>query len=129
VSSLGHERVPFVLRDGDWVAVEGFAPLLTAVVGALEQRRAALERGQIAGLCGEADGGDQPALDALFSVQRRKLKVNAWLIRSERDGVVVTEEYRLTGDLPSRPVDDSGSRRLWLTAKGRGQFCFPEGLM
>ena len=65
----------------------------------------------------------------LLQVEQRKLKALSWLIRSERDGVLVSEESRLTGRLPSRPVDDLKLRRLELQAAPGGGFCFPAGLM
>lgn len=130
VSSLGAERVIFVLEGGDWEPESGFAPQLQSVVRSLEKRRAALERGDVSGLCsGKADAGEASELTALLEVSRRRLRVERWLIRSERDGVLVTEEWRLTGDLPERPVDDRGARRLLLQGAPGGEFCFPEGLM
>lgn len=129
VSSLGAERVPFVDR-GDWEPEAGFAPRLVAVVKALEQRRAALERGELSKLCsGRADGGESAELAEWLRVKGRKVRVSRWLIRSERDDVLVTEEWRLSGTLPERPVDVSGARRLLLQVFSGGEFCFPEGLM
>src|SRR5262249_27463270 len=134
VSSLGHERVPFKLTGTGWEPEEGFAPQLTLVVAALERRRRALSAGDMTGLCFDADGGQltRGDLERLLDVRNRALKANAWLIRSERDGVTVAEDYRLTGELPDRPVDEVGTRRLLLQgASGDGgrEFCFPAGLM
>ncbi|MFP2913296.1 hypothetical protein ACLESD_51510, partial [Pyxidicoccus sp. 3LFB2] len=43
VGTAGVERVPFVVRDGDWVPEGSAAPRLLAVVTALESRRRALQ--------------------------------------------------------------------------------------
>jgi hypothetical protein len=130
VSSLGAERVPFKLDGSEWVPQAGFAPRLGGIVRALQARRAALEHGEVASLCsGRADAGESSDLEALLRVGKRKLTAERWLIRSERDEVLVTEEWRLKGELPERPVDDRGSRRLKLQVDPGGEFCFPEGLM
>ncbi len=42
---------------------------------------------------------------------------------------MVSEDYRLSGERPDRPIDDMGTRRLKLQAATGGEFCFPEGLM
>ena len=130
VSSLGAERVPFELDGSWWQPREGLAPRLAAVVRALEKRRRALEKGDLSGLCsGRADAGEGRELDDLLKVQQRKVKATRWLIRSEREDVLVTEEWRVLGTLPERPVDDRGVRRLTLQPAAGGQFCFPAGLM
>jgi hypothetical protein len=130
VSSLGHERVPFVLKDGEWTTPQGFAPRLASVVGAMEKRRRALEAGDLSTLCFDADAGQgtRGDLDTLLRMKHRELKATAWLIRSEREDVTVAEDYRLKGELPERPVDDVGTRRLTLTP-GSATFCFNDGLM
>lgn len=134
VSSLGHERVPFVLTGTGWEPQAGFAPQLAGVVAALERRRRALTEGDVSNVCFDGDAGQltRADLEALLSVRNRSLSSTAWLIRSERDQVTVTEEYRLKGELPERPVDSLGTRRLLLQAAstdGGREFCFPAGLM
>jgi hypothetical protein len=131
VSSLGHERIPFVLKDGEWVASQGFAPRLASIVAALEKRRAALEAGDLSALCFDADAGQgtQTDLDTLLRMKHRELRSTAWLIRSEREDVTVAEDYRLKGELPERPVDDIGTRRLTLQGSASGQLCFAAGLL
>jgi hypothetical protein len=131
VSSLGHERVPFVRKDGDWEPVHGFAPRLASVVATMEKRRRALEAGDLGALCFDADAGQgtQADLDTLLRIKHRELKATAWLIRSERDDVTVAEDYRVKGELPERPVDDIGTRRLTLQGSDSGQLCFAAGLM
>lgn len=135
VSSLGLERVHWRYRDREWEPVEGFAPTLARVVGALEARRRALEAGNLARL-GALQGGEggqllparDEALRALLQVNPRKYRVRAWYIRAEREDVTVSEEYHLSGQLPDRPVDEVGRRRLTLRPGGR-EFFFSSGLM
>lgn len=130
VSSLGYERVPFALRDGTWEASEGWAPRLQKAVEALSARRAALEAYDVAALerlSGGVDGG-LSGLDTLAAMSGRSLKVQAWLLRSEPMGALVSEEAKLTGSLPDRPVEDTAPRRLRLTWDGAG-FFFPEGFL
>lgn len=134
VSSLGLERTPFALEGGRWVAVNGEAPILERAVAALEARRRALESGDrrmLAGLVVSADRARalaNPDLVALLAMSGRKYVSKAWYLRSKREGVVVTEQYRLTGTLPDRPVDEEGRRRLFLVPNG-GKLSFRGGLM
>ncbi|MBX5481466.1 MAG: hypothetical protein IRZ16_06405 [Myxococcaceae bacterium] len=133
VSSLGLEKVPFVRRDGDWRPSHGPAPRLAAIVTALEARRRALESGDVAELrrLSRLTPG-RPLEDAdlvrLLSLARRSYRVESWWIRSERDEVIVTEESRLSGETPDRPVDERRTRRLLLREDG-GEFLFAAGLM
>lgn len=135
VSSLGVERVPFVRRGRDWVPEGLAAPRLAAVVRALESRRQALEAGNREALEGllvrgaEADaGGGEAELERVMALQRRRYRSEAWYLRLERDDVVASEEWRLEGQLPSRPVDEKGQRRLSLVRSGE-EFLFSPGLM
>lgn len=130
VGSLGLEKVPFQFVDGRWGATSGLAPRLSAILRALEARRQALETGDREGLAALSGGtlAPSPELDALLSVSARRLEVKAWLLRSERDEVLVTEEVRVLGTLPDRPVDELQTRRLYLTPGGDG-FLFLRGLM
>lgn len=114
VSSLGLERARYVYRDGEWEPVAGDAPRLAAIVGALEGRRVALSAPQ------PADGGVAP------EVTRRTWRSEAWYLRSEREEVLVTEDYRFQGQAPDRPVDERGSARLTLQEQGDASFSFPE---
>ncbi len=125
VSSLGLERIAFVRRGGAWEPERGYAPRLTAVVLALEQRRVALQGGEFDV---PADGG-AAELATLKAMTRRGYTADAWYIRSEREDVTVSEDYRLEGALPDRPVDERGTRRLTLTEGPRGDFLFQNGLM
>lgn len=135
VSSLGVERVPFVRRGRDWVPEGLVAPRLAAVVRALELRRAALEAGsreRLAALLAPqapAGGGEgEPELARLMELQRRRYRAEAWFLRLERDDAVATEAWRMEGQLPSRPVDERGQRRLSLIRNGE-EFFFSPGLM
>ncbi|MEW6430716.1 MAG: hypothetical protein AB1730_04335 [Myxococcota bacterium] len=120
VSSLGLERARYRFRDGDWAPASSDAPRLLAIVRALEARRTLLNRAEL-----PADAG----LDALRGMTRRVYSSEAWYIRSERGDVLVSEDYRLEGDRPGRPVDERGTRRLSLAEDDAGLFTFPGGLM
>lgn len=132
VSSLGVERVPFVLRDGTWEPEGQAAPRLAAAVTALEGRRRALEAGDVkalgalAGEGGAAPGG--PELENLLKLQQRRYRAEAWFLRLERDDGLVTERWRLEGSLPERPVDVLGERRLSLVRHAE-EFLFSPSLM
>ena len=134
VHSLGFERVRF-LRDGrGWTAPEGLAPVLTKVVAALCARRRALEAGKLPALAALAgQTRDQvaadPALALLLAVRDRQYAVKGWYVRVERDVVTVSEDYRLTGSTPERPVDEEKTRRLELRPDPQGEFYFTRGLM
>lgn len=125
VSSLGFERVKFVKKDGEWRAVDGPAPRLSAILRALERRRRALQAGDIP----DAEGLDRQEADRYRRLEGRRFTVEAWFIRSEKEGVEVSEDFRLQGNLPDRPVDEKGSRRLSLSEDARGEFSFPRGLL
>ncbi len=132
VSSLGVERVPFVLRDGAWVPEGQAAPRLAAVVAALESRRRALEEGRLEALKAlGAPGAAQPGgpeLERLLALRERRYRADAWVLRLERDEAVATERWRLQGSLPERPVDTLGERRLSLLRDG-DEFLFSPALM
>lgn len=131
VSSLGLERIFFQLVDGDWVPTQGLAPRLVQVVWALELRRRALEAGDRAALARLApapDGGALvPEVERILSLAARRYRAERWFLRFEREGVTVTEDFRLEGHTPHRPVDERGSLRLFVDPGG--EFFFPHGLM
>lgn len=132
VSSLGLERIGFKAPAGDdWKPVAGLAPRLARVVWALELRRRALESGDAAQLARLVPPGDAGAplagLEELLAVQNRRYRATAWLIRFEREGATVTEDYRLEGDTAEQPIDKKGSVRLFVDPGG--EFFFPQGLM
>ncbi|MFL5321251.1 MAG: hypothetical protein ACJ790_16445 [Myxococcaceae bacterium] len=131
VSSLGYEKIRFKFADGSWAPEGLLAPRLLAIVSALERRRAALEKGDSAAMLalGGEDGGAGD-LDSVLAIGDRHYTARAWFIRSERDTVLVTEEARVRGKLPERPVDEDRTIRLTLEpAKSGGEFFFPHGLM
>ncbi|MDX2012814.1 MAG: hypothetical protein SFW67_21630 [Myxococcaceae bacterium] len=125
VGSLGLEKVRFARRDEGWVLVDGPAPRLFAILRALERRRQALQAAAIP----DAPGLDVERAQLFRRLERRLFTVEAWYIRSEREGVEVAEDFRLTGALPERPIDEKGTRRLSLTEDDRGEFSFPRGLL
>jgi hypothetical protein len=133
VSSLGLERIPWRRADDGWTAPQGYAPLLVRVVGTLERRRQALQRGDavaLARLAGFAEGRllRDAEIQRVLAVTGREYRAVAWYIRAERGEVLVTEEFRLLGHTRDRPVDETGTRRLVLHERG-GEFLFSAGLM
>lgn len=132
VGTAGVERVPFVLKDGDWTPEPSAAPRLVAVVAALEARRRALETADAEALSRLLAPGNPgvagPEWDELKMLRGRVYRAEAWYIRLEREEAVVTEHWRLQGSLPSRPVDTRGQRSLSLTLHG-DEFLFSPGLM
>ncbi len=133
VSSLGLETLRLQWEDGEWRSPGGLAPRLSEITTVLEARRRALESGDLdalavlSGRTPEALGKD-PALTRLLEVRNRRYSVSAWYVRSERDEVLVGEDWRLEGDTPERPVDQKGTRRLSLERSGSG-YLFDAGVM
>ncbi len=132
VGTAGVERVPFVVRDGDWVPEGTPAPRLLAVVTALESRRRALGAADADALAKLAAPGTPgvggPEWESLRRMRTRGYRAEAWYIRLEREEAVVTEHWRLLGALPERPVDTRGERQLSLTLHG-DEFLFSPALM
>jgi hypothetical protein len=105
VSSVGLEKVPFAYRNGQWQPTAGWAPQLTAVVSALEERRRALEHN---------GNGFRPI---------------GWYIRIERNQAIVTEEFHPRAEpSPRFAGEDAHSRRLTLQRRG-DDFSFSQGLL
>lgn len=125
VSSLGFERVRFARRGDEWRPLDGPAPRLNAILRALDRRRRALQAGDIP----DAEGLDRAEAERLRRLQGRRFTVEAWYIRSEKEGVEVSEDFHLEGELPERPVDERATRRLSLAEDSRGEFLFPRGLL
>ncbi|MCY1046289.1 hypothetical protein OV208_33605 [Corallococcus sp. bb12-1] len=132
VSTAGVELVPFSRESRRWKPTPSEAPRLVAVVAALEARRRALEQGLPDALtrlmAPGGDGGVGRTWEEMAPLRKRRLTVEAWYVRLERDEAVVTEHYRVEGDLPSRPVDTRGERPLLLVRQG-DQFLFSPSLM
>jgi hypothetical protein len=132
VSSLGVEKTRFAYA-GKWQPADGWAPRLAAVVMALEDRRRALEQGDVHLLAAVTGApavtlAPDDGLEHVFSLQQRRYQAKAWYIRLDRDSAAVTEEFRLTGVLPDRPFDEEGRRSLTLERRD-GEFFFSKGLM
>ncbi len=125
VSSLGFEKIPFVLENGSWRPARGPAPRLAAIVRALERRARALEAGSIP----DVEGLDRAEADRYRSLTRRHFTPLSWFIRSEREAIEVSEDYWLEGQAPDRPVDERGTRKLSLSEDALGEFLFPHGLL
>lgn len=134
VHSLGFERVRFERESLGWSAPEGLAPLASRAVAALCARRRALAEGKLAVLAAlsrqtaERARAD-PALASFLALRERRYQVKGWYLRLEREGVLVSEDYRVTGISPDRPVDEEGTRRLELRQDEQGEFYFVRGLM
>lgn len=129
VSSVGLERIRFQYQDFSWKPAEGYAPRLLSAVSLLELRRRALEKGELGRLSSLGGEGERsPELAQLLSLEQRRYRALGWFIRSEREEVLVREEYRLLGSLPQRPLDEVGARRLRLIER-EGKFIFSGGIM
>lgn len=125
VSSLGFEKIPFVLEAGSWKPAHGPSPRLTAIVRALQHRAQALEAGSIP----DAEGLDRAEAERYRALLRRRFTALGWFIRSEKEAVEVSEDYWLEGQAPDRPVDERGTRKLSLQEDASGEFLFPHGLL
>jgi hypothetical protein len=135
VSSLGLERVRLVRTGSGWAPVnQDWTPTLSAAVRALAARERALDQGDLSALASlvshdpRASAWDDAALKRLLAMTDRRYQSLAWYLRAERAGVLVTEEYRLSGVLPDRPVDEKGTRRLSLVLRGQ-ELRFQDALM
>jgi hypothetical protein len=133
VSSLGLERIRFRYTDGDWLPDGEVAPLLVASVARLEARRKALDAGdekRLASLFGGEPAvlAQDAALRRVLGMTSRSYRAKAWYLRSEREGIQISEAYRLVGANPDRPIDEEGLRSLSLTRRGQELFFWP-GLM
>ncbi len=106
VSSLGLEQLTLRLIDGDWVSAEGEAPRLFGLLAALEARRRLLEKG---------DAG----------AMRRVYRADAWYIRSERDEVLVSEDWRVIDERGERAIDQRGTTRLTVVVADGGYEILP----
>lgn len=120
VSSLGLERARFKLVDGEWAPDGPALPRLLTILKALERRRAAIENGE------RQPDGSIP----YGEVSGRRYQSLAWYIRSEREDVTVSEDFRFEGRTPDRPIDEKATRRLSLREDAAtGLFSFPDGIM
>lgn len=128
VSSLGWEKVDFRHEHGDWTPVAGWAPRLVSALEALERRRLAIEQGREAPFkagSAPADAGAETvavSAETWAVLRNRRYRVEGWYLRSERDKIVVTEEWHLSGDTPDRPIDEKGRKSLSLATSDGGFF-------
>jgi hypothetical protein len=132
LSSLGLERISFEHRGGRWSA-RAHAPILVQVAALLEARRQALHQGDLAALSRLSGQSEQamlehPELFRILSLQNRSYRATAWYVRSDREEVLVGEDFHLQGDTPDRPIDEKGSKRL-LLRRSHGEFFFEGGVM
>jgi hypothetical protein len=134
VSALGLERVRLEQTKEGWRPEGGvWTPMLAAVTKQLVRRVNALERADRQALAElltpDALGAlEAPGLSSLLAMPERQYQARAWYVRSERDQVLVTEEYHVVGALPDRPVDEVGQRRLILVP-GEKELRFRDSLM
>ncbi|MFN0062095.1 MAG: hypothetical protein ACKVPX_06240 [Myxococcaceae bacterium] len=134
VSSLGREEVPLEKHEDAWNPSHGWAPRLVRAVTLLEARRRALETGDWPALLQLASGTDETLLRQngdlmrVLRLSERRYRVASWHLRFERDEVLVSERYHLQGTLPDVPVDEHGTVRLVMTARG-DEFLFSPPLM
>lgn len=120
VSSLGLERARYTLVNGEWEPDGPALPRLITILKALERRRLAIENGE------RLPDGGIPWGEA----SGRRYHSLAWYIRSEREDVTVSEEFRFEGRTPDRPIDEKATRRLSLREDAAtGLFSFPDGIM
>lgn len=110
VSSLGLERARYRLKDGDWQPEDTDFPRLRAILEALERRRVEMQKEET----------------HFPGTSERVYRSEAWFIRSEREDVTVSEDYRFQGKTAERPVDEKATRRLVLHEEGDGLFRFPK---
>lgn len=140
VGAVTVEKIAFRHQPEGWVPVDNLAPNLVAALSALSRRLAALQSGDQSRLQALVLDEDpervSPAeqqririeLGLLAAMKGARYEAKAWYLRAEGDEVTVTEDYRLQGDLPNRPIDEVSSRRLTLRRRG-SEFFFWPGLM
>jgi len=124
VSSLGIETVTVKKASGGWEPVSP-CPTIEAALRALEARRRAIESGEVGAVTAAPPDAE---LSQWLRLKDRHLRATAWYLRNERDGLLVSEDFSLSGDSPDKPLVVTGTKRLTLKAKG-AEFFFPQGLM
>jgi hypothetical protein len=134
VSSLGRERIPFVRRGGVWQPEGVVAPALGAALSALTLRARLLDGHSpdaLAVLVAAADRErvvNDPRLPPILGTDGHRWEPQSWYLRSEREGVLVTEEALLRR--PERPAESrTGRFRLLPSAEGGGRFVFEGGVL
>ena len=129
VSSLGRERLHFVRQAGRWQLEGVLAPALSAALSTLSLRARLLggrSVDELSMLVGAADRErvlNDPRLAPILGIAGHRWEPQAWYLRSERDGVVATEEAVL--HRPERPPEARAGRfRLLPSTEGDRRFVF-----
>ena len=134
VSSLGRERIHFLRQAGGWRLDGVLAPALSAALSALSLRASLLDGGSAEALSVLVETADRervvndPRLPPILGTAGHRWEPQAWYLRSERDGVVATEEALL--HRPERPAEARAGRfRLLPSTEGGGRFVFEGGVL
>ena len=147
VSSLGFEDIRFIKRRGDWEPETSLAPRLVKAIRLLRARDALLNHARleptadgglalvpaqrnredlniVRAVTQEADGGAPVAAADVEFMRGYDLKhqPTAWYLRSEREGVAVTEEARQSGSSATGPFDAKVTRTLTMRESAGGDF-------
>jgi hypothetical protein len=134
VSALGREAVSVAYSQEGWRPEGGaWTPLLARALARLEERARALQAGDREALsrllaAGSEGALDDPRLAQVMRMSERLYQAKSWSLRLEADAIMVTEDYRLSGVLPDRPVEEVGHRRLTLLV-GEKELRFGSSLM
>ncbi|MFN7131176.1 MAG: nuclear transport factor 2 family protein [Myxococcales bacterium] len=135
VSYIGFERIPFERRDGRQQPKGSLAPNLADILSALRARASAFSRGDAqayAELLAEGWEEESISREALIARLERDfargpratLRPTAWVIRNEREGATVTEEFEVV--LEGQPPHQARGR--YLLKREGGRFRFASGL-
>jgi hypothetical protein len=117
ISSLGLERMEFSKDASGWAPNAPVLPRLAGIIERLEQRRIDVSAK------GESADPAWAELALIRDAAARRLTSEVWLIRSEREHVLVSEDYRLRAETRDRPVDRKGTRQMVLVeAQNRFRF-------
>lgn len=133
VSSLGRERIHFLRQAGAWRLDGVLAPALSAGLSVLSLRASLLDGGSaeaLSVLVGTAERErvvNDPRLPPILGTAGHRWEPRAWYLRSERDGVVATEEALL--HRPERPPEARAGRWRLLPTEGGGRFVFEGGVL
>jgi len=134
VSSLGRERIAFVRRAGRWQLDGVLAPALGGALSALALRARLLDGDApeaLGVLVAPADRErvvNDPRWPPILGTPGHRWEPRSWYLRSEREGVLATEEALL--HRPERPPDHRAGRfRLLPAAEGGGRFVFEGGVL
>lgn len=134
VSSLGRERIAFTRRSGRWQLDGVIAPSLVGALSALVLRAQLLDGASADALAVLVAPGDRervvtdPRLPPILGTPGHRWQPERWYLRSEREGVLATEEALL--HRPGRPTEARAGRlRLLPSAEEGGRFVFEGGVL